>query len=85
MHADHQHVDPRPVGTRRLMTEIPKIPPGYLTTNQSEEYAQADQVPCNHLPHPVFKNPSPKDVEGFGSFEHEWPILLAWPMLSTLQ
>ena len=31
--ADHKHVDPRPVRTRRLMM----LTPDYLTTNQSEE------------------------------------------------
>ena len=32
--AAHKHIDPRPVGTRRLM----RLTPDYFTTNQSEEY-----------------------------------------------
>ena len=42
---------PRQVGTRRLMILIPS----YLTTNQSEESPWVDRIPCNLLPHPVFK------------------------------
>ena len=38
-HADHKHVDQ--VGTRSLIIRIPEIAPSYLTTNQSEECAQA--------------------------------------------
>ena len=29
--------------------------PSYLTTNQSEESPWVDRIPCNLLPHPVFK------------------------------
>ena len=56
----------------------PKIPPCYLTTNQSGGCPRADQALCDPLPHFVFKNPSLKATGEFGSFEHELPILLAW-------
>ena len=46
MHADHHHVDPRPAGTRRFMMLTLKIPPCYLTTNQSEGCPQADHTPA---------------------------------------
>ena len=62
MHADHLHVDPRPVGTRRLMM----LTPDDLTANQSEECPQADRTPTTRLPHPVFKNLS---LKAFGEFE----------------
>ena len=45
LEADHKHVDPRWVGTRRLMM----LMPDYLTTNQSEECPWADHTPCNTL------------------------------------
>ena len=60
------------------MIEIPKTLPCYLTVNQSENYAQADHVPCDPLPHTVFKNPSLKALGEFRSFENELPVLLAW-------
>ena len=41
--ADHKHVDPRPVRTRRLMMLTPEISPGYLTMHKSESC-----VPANH-------------------------------------
>ena len=43
--------EPKQVGTRRLMILIPS----YLTTNQSEESPWVDHIPCNLLPHHVFK------------------------------
>ena len=39
---DSKYVDLKVDGTRRLKINIPKIPPCYLTTNQSEE----DHAPC---------------------------------------
>ena len=36
----YKHMDPRPVGTRRLMTPTPN----YLTTHQSGKCPQADQA-----------------------------------------
>ena len=41
--ADHKHVDPRPVRTRRLMMLTPEISPGYLAMHKSESCA-----PANH-------------------------------------
>ena len=58
MHGVHQHVDLRLVGAGKLVMEIPKIPPCYFTTNQSEGCTPADHAPCNPLPHLAFKNPS---------------------------
>lgn len=76
MHANHQS---RPIGTSGLLRLTLEIPPFYLTTNQLEEYPQADQAPCNPLPHFAFKIPSPKAIGRFRSFEQELPILLPWP------
>ena len=53
------------------------LEPNYLTTHQSENCAWADHVPCDPLPHTVFKNPSLKVTGEFWSFEHELPILPA--------
>ena len=39
-----QALDPRLVGTRKLMTEIPKTSPCYLTTNQIEQSCWADHT-----------------------------------------
>ena len=49
----------------------------YLTTHQSENCAWADHIPCDPLPHTVFKNPFLKVTGEFWSFEHELPILPA--------
>ena len=38
LYAAHRHVDPRPIGTRRLMM----LTPDYLPTNQSEKCPRAD-------------------------------------------
>ena len=62
----------------------PKIPPSYLTTNQSEECPQADQARCGPLPHLAFKKLSLKAISGFRSFEHELLVLLAWPQVGCL-
>ena len=37
LQAEHKPADPRLVGSRRPMAEIPETPPCYLTTTQSEE------------------------------------------------
>ena len=51
-HTVHKHVDPRLVGTRRLIMLIPH----FLTTNQSKECPWADYTPHNFpSPHSVFK------------------------------
>ena len=60
---------------------ILKIPSGYLTTNQSE--GRADHAPTLSLCL-AFKTPSRKAFGEFGSFEHELPILLAWPHVGCL-
>ena len=49
-----QHMDPKVIGTRRLMMLTPKTLSDYLITNESEEYPQADQAPLNPLPHLPF-------------------------------
>ena len=67
------------------MIEIPETLPHYLTVNQAENYAQADHVPYDPLPHTVFKNPSLKALGEFRSFENELPVLLAWcPAINTM-
>ena len=68
LYVAHKHVDPRSVGTRKLMLTL-----DYLTTNQSEECPCADHIPQNPLPHPVFKNLSLIAVGEFGSLEHQLP------------
>ena len=40
VYAAHEHIDPRLVGTRRLMT----LTPSYLTTHQSEESPRVDLI-----------------------------------------
>ena len=35
--------------------------------------------PMTLYPNTKFKNPCPKNIEEFGSFGHELPILLIWP------
>lgn len=70
---EHKHMDPRLVGTRKLMIEIPGIPPSYLTTNQSEE----GHTPCSTSPKFALKHSTLKPMGEFGPFEHELPILLA--------
>ena len=66
------NINPRLVGTRRLIIKIPGISLCCLTTNQSEE----NHVPLS--PKVTFKNPSLKAIQELGSFEYELPILLAW-------
>lgn len=51
----------------------------YLTTNKSENLAQADHVPHNPLHHTVFKTSFLKTIRESRSFEHELPILLPGP------
>ena len=80
MHANHQS---RPIGTSGLLRLTLEIPPFYLTTNQLEEYPQADQAPCNPLPHFVSKNPSLKAIREFRSFEPELPVR-AWTHVECL-
>ena len=75
--ADHQHVDTRLVGTRRLKMLTPKIPPCYLTINQSENCAQAEHTPCDPLPHTVFKNPSLKANKHCTFLCHK-PVSVDW-------
>ena len=77
LHADRKELDPRLVGTRRLMIKIPETSPCYLTTNQSEE----SHVPCNRYP----AMPPVLPLKAFSDspcwvwvFKHELPILLAW-------
>lgn len=57
------------------MVEIPETPPGYLPTNQSEDA----HTPCHPSPKICLKNSSLNTIREFGSFEHEPPVLLAWP------
>ena len=76
--ADHKHIEPRQVGIRKLMIEIPEISPCHLAINHSENFAQADHTPHDPLPHTVFKNPSLKAIGEFGSSEHKVHVLLAW-------
>ena len=45
--ADHMHIDPTPVGSRRLMM----LTPNYLTTNQSENCSWADHTSSEPLLH----------------------------------
>ena len=40
LHAAHKHVDPRPVGNRRLMM----LTPNYLITKQLGKYPRADHA-----------------------------------------
>ena len=53
---DYKYTDLKVDGTRRLKVEIPKIPPCYLPTNQSE----ADHAPCNPNPNDTFESLSLK-------------------------
>ena len=69
-----QTVDPRLVGTRRLMTEIPGTPPCYLPTKQSEE----GHTPCRPPFRFCLQKLYPETHQGFQSFKHKPPILLAW-------
>lgn len=58
------------------MTEIPKIPPCYLTIHQSENCSWADHTSCNSstpLPHLAFENASQKPIQESESFEYELP------------
>ena len=51
--ADHQLVDPRLAGVRRLMIKIPETPPCYLTSNDLEESHPAafpQMLPLKTLP-----------------------------------
>ena len=80
LHADHKHVDPRLVGTRRLMMLTSNITPSDLTTTNSKDVYKLIMHPTNFKPNNVaFTNPSLKAIRGFRSFEHALPILLAWP------
>ena len=49
--------------------KVDDMSPDCFTTNQSE-CPRANHAPHNPLPHPVFKNLSPKAIREFGSFEH---------------
>jgi len=66
-----QTVDPRLVGTRRLMTEILGTPPCYLPTNQSEKATHLADLPSDFVC-------ILKPIKGSSSFKHKPPILLAW-------
>ena len=70
----HKYIDPRLVGTRRLV----RLTPDYLTTSQSEECPQIDHTLCSSFPYPVFENLSLKAIGEFEFFEHQLPGLLAW-------
>jgi len=70
----HKYIDPRLVGTRRLV----RLTPDYLTTSQSEECPQVDHTLCSSFPYPVFENLSLKVIGEFAFFEHQLPGLLAW-------
>ena len=77
LHTDHKHLDPRVVGTRRLMIKIPKTSSCYLTTNQSEECLSVDHKPVILTPNAALKKkPSLQSIREFRSFEHELSILL---------
>lgn len=65
---EQKHMDPRLVGTRRLMVEI-SGPPCYLTSNQSEE----SHISWSPTPRFAFKNSSLKATGKFGLFEH-WDV-----------
>ena len=66
------------------MIDIPKTSTYYLTTNKSENLAQADHVPHNPLHHTVFKTSFLKTIRESRSFEHELPILLPGPHVGCL-
>ena len=67
LHAVHKHIDPRLVGTSRLMIKITKTSPCYLNTKKSEESPWAATL----KPHVAFKNPS-LDVDGSRDCHTEW-------------
>ena len=77
---DQEHIAPRPTGAQGSILLAPVTPPCYLTTNQSGNGAQADHAPLTPLPYLAFKNASLKPIMEFRSFEHEPPVLLAWPL-----
>ena len=56
------------------------IPPSYLTTTNQKNVHELIMHPTTFKPNNVaFKNPCLKAIRGFRPFEHELPILLAWP------
>lgn len=73
LHADHKHIEPKLVGTRRLMTRIHETSPCFLTTNQSEESPWS----AIFIPKAAFKTISWKPL-----FEHEVFSPLAWDPVS---
>ena len=66
------------------MTEISETSPCYLTLTQSEGGAWADHTPYDSLLHLAFKHPFLKAAGEFESFEHELPVLPAWPHTGCL-
>ena len=64
MHADHQCVGSRPVGTR-LIIEVSETLPCYFTISQSEGCSQADFTLYNLTPKVAFENPSLKAIWEF--------------------
>ena len=49
------------------MIEILETSPCYVTVNQPENWAQADHILCNPLPHTVFKRP-----------KSQWGVQVFW-------
>ena len=64
LYVAHKHVDPRSVGTRKLMLTV-----NYLTTNQSEECPRTDHTPQNPLPSPCLWKPFLNSC---------WGVLVFW-------
>ena len=71
-----EDVDPRPVGTRRLMMLTPKIPPCYLTINHSENGTQAEDNFVT-LSLTVFTNSSWKTSKHCSLLCHK-PVSVDW-------
>ena len=76
--ADHQYVDFKLVGIRRLITLSLKIPPGYLTVNQRKSI-WADHILHKPFPHLDFKSSSLKAIEEFWVF---WAQTVRSPFLA---
>ena len=72
---------PQTSRNQKLMTKIPEIPLCYRIINQSQNWAQADHKACDPLPYMDSLKLSSESCHWgwFRPFEHELPILLAWP------
>ena len=61
------------------MMLTPEISPSDLIPTNQKNVHELIMHPTTLKPNVAFKNPSLKAIREFRSFEHELPILLAWP------